>query len=141
MTVEAVKVARRRRRVLAYQRWVLNPPMRVLVWLGLVPGHVLVETVGRRSGKRRRTVVGAHRDDGVVWIVAEHGRHAGWVVNFEAADGAVRIRTRARWHDAQAEVLDGDDPAARLATWGRPGHARAVRTFGTDLTTVRVVLT
>ena len=51
--------ARKRRRVRLYQRWVLNPPMKVMVWLGLVRGHVIVQTTGAKTGKCRRTVVGA----------------------------------------------------------------------------------
>ena len=53
--------AQKRRRVRWIQRFLLNPPAKVAVWCGLVPGFVLVETTGRRSGKRRRNVVGAHR--------------------------------------------------------------------------------
>ena len=132
-------VARRRRRIVAMQRWVLNPLMRRLVWLGLVPGHVVVETRGRRTGKRRRTVVGALVDGDSVWIVAEQGRHAGWVLNLEA-EPAVRVRHRARWRAATASVVDGDDPQQRLRSWKRPGHARLVRSLGTDLRTIHVAL-
>lgn len=132
--------AQRRRRVLRVQRWLLNPPMRILVWLGLVPGHVLIETLGRRSGRRRRTVVGAHRDGDRLWIVAEQGRHAGWVRNLEAHP-ELRVRRGLRWRPAVASILDDDDPVARLRTWGRPGHSRLVRRLGTDLTTIRVGLT
>ena len=128
---------RKRRRVTAYQRWFLNPQMRPLVWLGLVPGHVIVETIGRRTGKTRRTVVGAQRDDDGLWIVAEQGRHAGWVCNL-ADHPELRVRHRARWHDARALILDDDDADARLTSWGRPAHAGLVRRLGTDLTTVRV---
>lgn len=132
--------ARRRRRVVACQRWVLNPPMRLLVGLGLVPGHVLVETRGRRTGRARRTVVGARVEGDAVWVVAEQGRHAAWVRNLAAHPADVRVRRRWRWQPAHGSILDEDDPVARLATWGRPGHARLVRRLGTDLTTIRLDL-
>lgn len=130
---------RKRRRVLALQRWFLNPQTRPLVWLGLVPGHALLETTGRRSGRRRRTVVGCHADHGALWVIAEHGHHAGWVRNLDA-DRALRVRRRGRWRDATAEVLDDDDAIARLRTWRRPGHACLVRSLGTDLRTVRILV-
>ncbi len=130
---------RKRRRVLALQRWFLNPQMRPMVWLGMVRGHALLETTGRTSGRRRRTVVGCHENDGVLWVIAEHGHHAGWVRNLEAGC-ALRVRRRLRWRDATAEVLDDDDAIARLATWGRPVHSRLVRSLGTDLRTVRITM-
>lgn len=128
---------RKRQRVRLLQRHLLNPPVKVLAWLGLAPGHALLETRGRRTGKRRRTVVGIHLEDGAGWIVAEHGTHAGYVRNLRS-DPHVRLRLRGRWRDARAEVVPDDDPQARLDSFGRRGHASAVRRFGTALTTVRV---
>jgi len=139
MTSTEPDAPRKRRRVVAVQRWVLNPPMKLLVWLGLVPGHVLIETRGRRTGRRRRTVVGAHHDASAVWVIAEQGRHAAWVRNLEAQPD-VRVRRRARWRAAQATVIDGDDSRVRMASWRRRGHARLVQALGTELTTVRVDL-
>lgn len=130
---------RKRRRVVGFQRWVLNPPAKLVVWSGLCPGHVIVETRGRRTGRTRRTVVGAHREDGTLWIVSEHGRHAGWVRNIEA-EPEVRVRHRGRWRDGRATIVHDDDAGSRLSTWDRPGHARIVRKVGTDLTTVRIDL-
>ena len=131
--------ARKRRRVRLLQRYVLNPPAMLLVWAGLVPGHVLIETHGRRTGKRRRTIVGMHVEGAGGWIVAEQGHHAGYVRNLQAGP-AVRIRLHRRWRQARATVVEHDDPQARLDTFARPSHAAAVRRFGTDLTTVRVEL-
>lgn len=129
--------ARKRRRVLALQRWFLNPPMKLLVSLGVVPGHVVIETLGCQTGKRRRTVVGAHREGDTIWVVAEQGRRAGWVRNLEA-EPEVRVRRRAHWRAADASIVDDDDAIARMATWHRPGHARLVERFGTQLTTIRL---
>lgn len=134
------RAARRRKRVRLVQRYLLNPPMKMMTWIGLVPGHVIIETKGRQSGRRRRTVVGMHVEDGTGWVVAEHGRHAGYVRNLEA-DSAVRVRRGFSWCSARAHIVDGDDPQARLETFGRRSHAAAVRRFGTDLTTVRVDFT
>src|SRR4051794_32557292 len=87
---------RRRRRIVRLQRFVLNPPMKAAVWLGVVRGHTLVETTGRTTGRRRRTVVGCHRVGDVVWVVAEQGRHAGYVRNLEAQP-QTRLRLGRRW--------------------------------------------
>ena len=131
--------ARKRARVVRLQRWLLNPPMKLLVWAGLVPGHVVLETRGRRTGRARRAVVGAHAEQDSIWIVAEQGRYAAWVRNLEA-DPSVRVRHRARWRPARAEIVEGDDPRARLSSWDRPGHARLVQSVGTQLVTVRLDL-
>jgi deazaflavin-dependent oxidoreductase (nitroreductase family) len=126
----------KRRRVRWIQRSLVNPPAKVAVWCGLVPGFVLVETTGRRSGKRRRTVVGMRTEGDTGWVVAEHGRHAGYVRNLEA-DPDVRVRVHRRWRPARARILDDDDPRARLASFGRRAHQAAVRRFGTDLLAIQ----
>lgn len=121
------------------QRYLLNPPVKAVVWAGLAPGYALIETTGARSGKRRRNVVGINRDGATGWVVAEQGRHAGYVRNLEALP-EVRVRLGRRWVPARATVVDDDDPEARLDTFGRRSHAAAVRRFGTELTTVRLDL-
>lgn len=132
--------ARKRRRVRLLQRHLVNPPAKLLVWAGLVPGHVLLETRGRRTGKRRVNVVGMHTDGAAAWIVAEQGRHAGYVRNLEAHP-EVRVRVGRRWRRARAQVVAGDDADKRLDTFGHRSHVAAVRRFGTDLTSVRLDFT
>ena len=130
------RIGRKRRRVRLLQRYVVNPPAKAAVWTGLVPGFVLVETTGRVTGRRRRNVVGMQLDGDTGWVVAEHGRHAGYVRNLVARPD-VRVRLRGRWRRARATVVPDDDPGARLERFGRRAHAAAVRRFGTDLLTVR----
>src|SRR5215471_7965068 len=118
------------------QKYILNPPIRLCFALGVVlPGYALLETVGRRSGKTRRTPVGNGRVGGQFWIVAEHGRKAGYVQNI-GANPRVRVKIRegfrARWYSGTARVLADDDPRERqrwLAEMvrGSASNARAVR--------------
>ena len=130
---------RKRKRVRFVQRYFLNPPAKAAVRMGLVPGYVLLETVGRRTGKPRRTVVGMHVEGTTGWVVAEHGHHAAYVQNIEA-NPAVRVCRRGRWRDATAEVVPDDDAQARLDRFGRRTHASTLRRFGTELLSVRFTL-
>src|SRR4051812_1016955 len=114
--------------------------MKAAVWWGLVPGHMIVETTGRVSGKRRRTVVGCQREGDVLWVVAEQGRHAGYVRNLEA-NPPVRLRLDRRWRAAVGVVVDADDPESRLDADFDPKHATLVRRAGTALLTIRFDLT
>lgn len=132
--------SRKRRRVVWFQRHVLNPPVKLAVWCGLAPGYVLLETTGRRSGRRRRNVVGMHVEGRTGWVVAEQGRNAGYVRNLEA-NPEIRVRRGGRWRFARARIVADDDPEARLRSFGRRSHAAAVRAFGTGLLTIEVTLT
>lgn len=133
----------------ALQKYVLNPPIKLLFALGVAPpGYALLETVGRKTGRPRRTPVG----DGVVgyqfWLVAEHGMKAGYVRNIEA-NPRVRLKLRqgflARWHAGTAQLLPDDDARERQR-WlagklpSSRGNAAAVRVLGTELLTVRIDL-
>ncbi|OEV10688.1 nitroreductase/quinone reductase family protein [Streptomyces nanshensis] len=120
------------RAVTAFQRRIANPVNRRL------PGQVLLETTGRRSGLARRTPVGGRRSGEVFWMVSEYGEKAQYVRNIQA-DPRVRVRIRGRWHTGTARLLPEDDARARLRTLPRFNSA-AVRAFGTNLLTVRVDL-
>jgi deazaflavin-dependent oxidoreductase (nitroreductase family) len=131
------------------QKYLFNPPIKFLLTMGVgLPGYALLETTGCRTRKARRTPVG----DGLVgkqfWIVAEHGKRAGYVRNI-VANPQVRVRLReglrARWHAGTAKVLSEDDPRERQRWLAQQlpisaSNAAAVRFFGTDLLTVRIDL-
>jgi deazaflavin-dependent oxidoreductase (nitroreductase family) len=74
--------------VIALQRYAMNPFTKLFA--GFVPFWAKLETVGRKSGKARRTPVGISRDGTTVWIVSEQGRRAQYVRNIEA-NPSVRV--------------------------------------------------
>ena len=126
--------------VRTFQKYVLNPPVRLLFGLGLVPPtHVLLETIGRRTGRPRQNPVGNGLDGDTLWIVAEHGHTANYVRNLEA-DPRVRVKIGRHWRTGTATVLPDDDPRARLDRIGRRVNGFMVRAAGTDLLTIRVDL-
>jgi hypothetical protein len=68
------------------QKYLLNPPVKLLFAMGVVlPGYALLETTGRKTGKPRRTPVGNALVGKQFWIVAEHGQKAGYVGNIAVA--------------------------------------------------------
>jgi deazaflavin-dependent oxidoreductase (nitroreductase family) len=122
------------------QKYLLNPPVRALFAVGLVPRtHVLLETTGRRTGRPRQNPVGNGLDGDTLWIVAEQGHRASYVRNLEA-DPRVRVKIGRRWRTGTATVLPDDDPRARLDRIGRRLNGFMVRATGTDLLTIRIDL-
>jgi deazaflavin-dependent oxidoreductase (nitroreductase family) len=119
---------------------VVNPLVRWAVRHGLAPrSYAILETTGRRSGQPRRTPVGHVVDGDTVWIVAEHGERAAYVLNLRA-NPRVRIKLRDDWRDGTARVVDDDDPRARLRRMGLRLNALVVRLMGTELLSVRIDL-
>ncbi|GAB0105991.1 hypothetical protein JMUB6875_49730 [Nocardia sp. JMUB6875] len=139
----------KRAAVAAFQRYLLNPVVRLLFRIGFVPfGYALVETVGRRTGRRYRTPVGNGLDGDVFWIIAEHGYRAGYVRNL-LAEPTVRVKLRQGWRfvwrDGRATVLPDEDPLERqrrLVGWHplRMLNAIVVRALGADLLVIRIDL-
>jgi deazaflavin-dependent oxidoreductase (nitroreductase family) len=115
------------------QKRVANPLMRRL------PIQTLLETTGRTSGQPRRTPLGGSRVGNEFWFVSEFGEQSQYVKNIEA-DPAVRVRLRGRWHNGTAHLMPEDDPHERLRSLPQ-FNSFGVRTFGTNLLTIRVDLT
>ncbi len=132
-TVSALK----RRFASAGAHYFWNPVVRLIA--GRFPGApALLATVGRKSGRLRRTPVGHGLKDHTFWIIAEHGRHSDWVRNI-LANARVRVKVNGRWRSGTGHLMPDDDPVARQQGLD-PFNARIVRLLGTELLTVRVDL-
>lgn len=131
------------------QRRIINPPVRLMWRLGLMPpGFALLETTGRRTGRPRITPIGDGLLGDTFWVVAEHGTEASYVRNLQANPRArVRLRHRGRliWRGGTAHLMPADDPRTRQhmivgASVSRRINSWGVRLMGTDLLTVRIDL-
>jgi len=118
----------------------LNPLVKAAARAGLpLPGLVILETTGRRSGKPRRTPVGKALVGDTLWVVAEHGLRASYVRNIEA-DRRVRVRVGRRWRTGTAHVLHDDDWRERQRRIPNRLNSAMVRVVGSEPVTVRVDL-
>lgn len=117
----------------AFQKHVANPLMRRL------PIQTLLETTGRKSGAPRRTPLGGSRVGDQFWFVSEFGEKSQYVKNIQA-NPRVRVRLNGRWHNDTAHLVRDDDPHQRLKSLPQL-NSFGVRTFGTNLLTIRVDLT
>ncbi|MFL5889295.1 MAG: nitroreductase/quinone reductase family protein [Solirubrobacteraceae bacterium] len=126
----------------------INPLDRLAFALRLPPpGDALLETTGRRTGRRRVTPVCDCLEGDTFWVVAQRGRDAEYVSNIEA-DPRVRVKgslSRGGWRSGTAHILDGDDAEKRLRILGRGNRWRrlclqASSSIGTSPLTVRIDL-
>ncbi|CAN5739833.1 nitroreductase family deazaflavin-dependent oxidoreductase [soil metagenome] len=113
-----------------FQKRIANPLMR------RNPFQTLLETTGRKSGEPRRTPLGGKLVGNQFWFVSEFGEQSQYIRNIKA-DPRVRVRLRGKWHSGTAHLMHGDDAQARLRNLPQ-FNSFGVRTFGTNLLTVRV---
>lgn len=128
------------------EKYLFNPPNRLLLRLGIAPrAFALLETTGRRSGAARLTPVGNGIDGSEFWIVAEHGTRCDYVKNL-LADPKVRVKVGRRWYRGTASVIPDDDSFARRRVLDRRngpvGRADGVifRASASEPVTIRVDL-
>jgi deazaflavin-dependent oxidoreductase (nitroreductase family) len=125
MSVEKDRPIKRRWEILI-GRYTLNPLMRGMFRIGITPpGMALIETIGRRSGAVRHTPVVCSPAGSTLWLIAQHGAHAGWVRNFQESP-RVRVRIGRRWLTGTAQLVPEDDVKARINTFSGTAVGRAV---------------
>ncbi|MGH2707817.1 MAG: nitroreductase family deazaflavin-dependent oxidoreductase [Actinomycetota bacterium] len=124
---------RTKRTIQRLSRVTLNPVLCSFIRMGLpLPGMgrkkaLVMETVGRKSAKLRRTPMGCLQvAPNRVLVVAERGRQADWVRNARAG-GSVRIWFAGGRYRGTVSLLDEEDPEALLRRMGNPLHASTVR--------------
>jgi deazaflavin-dependent oxidoreductase (nitroreductase family) len=134
-----------RRTIQKVGRRTINPVAIRLLKLGLPappysPKSALVmETVGRRSGRRWVTPMGYVRETAdSVLVVAEHGRRADWVRNALAA-GTVRVWLGRKEYGGSITVLD-DIAAEDVLRKAGAVHRAMVRGLASRPKAVRITL-
>ncbi|MEA2438784.1 MAG: hypothetical protein QOH76_208 [Thermoleophilaceae bacterium] len=117
--------------------WRVMNPIALRFAAGIAPWWVILETSGRKSGQPRRVPLARGPVEGrTVWLVAVHGKHAGFVRNV-IAEPRVRIKMRGRWSSGRASVEPID--LERLRSFNL--YARlGPRTIGIDPALVRIEL-
>lgn len=112
-----------------------NPAARALA--GWAPWWVVLETVGRRSGRARHVPLARGPQEGsTVWLISVHGRHASFARNI-AADPRVRLKLAGRWWVGRAALAPMDDDVLRrFSLYARMGP----RMVGIDSELVRIEL-
>lgn len=98
------------------------------VWIAAGMHHVIVQTIGRRSGREHKVTLPYWLDaDGNRVVVASFAgapQHPAWYLNLadRAANPEVRCRVQGGAFWADAEILEGDDYATTWAalTTDRP---------------------
>ncbi len=101
--------------------------------------YVLLETIGRRSGKPRYTPVGNGLCGDTFWLIAAHGEQSDYVRNLRA-DPRVRVKVSGRWREGIAGVLPEDDVAARSRTLPYRWDAAIGRAMASAPVTIRIDL-
>jgi len=144
------------RRLLPIQNRMINPLVCAAIDRGLaLPTYALLETTGRRTGRRRRVPVANGLDGDTFWLIAGLGEHANYVHNLKA-EPRVRVTARpARLREGlrissrtgTAHPMPDDDARARHRRLGRgrPGYRLdgiLLRALATDMRmlTIRIEL-
>jgi deazaflavin-dependent oxidoreductase (nitroreductase family) len=99
---------------------------------------LVIETFGRRSGKRHRIPVGYLDENGRIIVVVEDGFSSNWVRNALAQNGRLRIHLRGRWRSAKLRMLDAE-PETYLRRMNRI-HALFVRSESSTPAVAELVL-
>lgn len=107
---------------------VINPLM--MAWINSPfgpPTYAVVETTGRKSGRKRLVPVANGLDGNTFWLISGLGERASYVYNIKAnprvrvraRPGRLRDGLRSRWRTGTAHLLPDDDPGARHEQLGR----------------------
>ena len=105
------------RALAAFNRRVTNPIQRR--WAGRIPGHAIIEHVGRTSGRRYRTpVLCIERPGGFAFLVG-YGLESDWVRNLLAADGGVVVHRGRRYEVRDVRLVPMPAGRELLPTWLR----------------------
>ena len=152
----AEKAMGRSARERAFVNRVVNPVVVALIMRGLGPTtYAVVETTGRKSGRRRPVPVANGLDGDTFWMISGRGAKASFVRNIEA-DPRVRVtarparlrdglRTRSRSGTARLMPDDDANVRHRLLGRGRPlyrldGIILRQLANGGDMLTIRIDL-
>jgi deazaflavin-dependent oxidoreductase (nitroreductase family) len=90
----------------AYQKYVGTPMFKT--FCGFAPGYAVLETTGRKTGKRHQVPIGGRLAGDAYHLISAVGRRSHYLLNIEA-DPSVRVKVHGRWRDGTAQIRPVDE--------------------------------
>jgi len=107
--------------------------IRLLPALGFGRLFLVVETIGRNSGKKRKSPVEYHWYEGAIHVVSGRGEDSDWLQNIRANPDKVWIRHGFHYFKAKVEIKDNFADKEALIKWYVTKHPKAAKMlFGWD---------
>ncbi|MHA1979050.1 MAG: nitroreductase family deazaflavin-dependent oxidoreductase [Candidatus Hodarchaeales archaeon] len=108
--------------------------LRVLPLFGAGWMILMITTVGRISGKTRRTPLEFHRIDNVIHITAGRGEKTDWVRNIRANPDKVKVQVGFKTFQAHIEIVESFSEKIQYLEWMVTKLPKEAKTgFGWDL--------
>jgi deazaflavin-dependent oxidoreductase (nitroreductase family) len=99
--------------------------LRILPLFGLGRIFLILETKGRKTGKKRRTPLEYHRIDGIITVFSSRGKDAGWMKNLSANPENLLVRHGFNRFQPQVEIIESTDEKLRILKWYLVNHGRS----------------
>ncbi len=106
---------------------------RILPLFGAGRIFLLLNTKGRKSGKRRRTPLEFHRINGKIHIISSRGENADWVKNIRKNPDDIYIQVGFRSFHIKPIIIENKSEIEDFFKWYSVNHANAAKTgYGWD---------
>ena len=99
--------------------YIINPLYRIglLPLLGFGRIFLLLDTIGRKSSKRRITPLEYHRISGVIHVISARGDRSDWFRNLQANPDKASVKIGFHRLKPKIEVLDDPKEAFEVLKW------------------------
>jgi deazaflavin-dependent oxidoreductase (nitroreductase family) len=109
--------------------------LRILPVLGFGRIFLILTTIGRITGKKRRTPLEYHWIDEIIIIFSGRGEDSGWLKNILANPDSVWVRHGFHSFPAKFEIVLREDEKLKIIKWYVVKHSRSAKfLFGWDRT-------
>ncbi|MFX0057145.1 MAG: nitroreductase family deazaflavin-dependent oxidoreductase [Candidatus Hodarchaeota archaeon] len=107
--------------------------LQILPCLGFGRIFLIIKTIGRKTGKKRRTPVEYHWINNTITVFSGRGEDAGWVKNIRANPGKVWIKYGFHKFHAYVKFINDEEQKLNIIKWYVSNHSRSAKLlFGWD---------
>lgn len=105
----------------------------ILPLLGFGRIFLILTTIGRISGKKRRTPLEYHWVEGIMTVFSGRGEESGWVKNIRVNPQSVWVRHGFLVYPVEVELITNEVEKLNIVMWYVVNHSRSAKMlFGWD---------
>jgi len=101
--------------------------LRILPLLGFGRIFLILTTIGRKTGKKRRTPLEYHWIDRIITIFSGRGEDSGWLKNMRANPASVWVRHGFHSFPARVEFMSNENDKLKIIRWYVVKHSRSAK--------------